>query len=440
MEQMTIFDFLYETKRVNKPIRMIELFAGYGSQYLAMKYIKKYAMPDLQVEHYKICEWAIKSIQAYNDLHVRDYKDYSKELTKEQVIDFLANKGVSKDYNTPLSTTQLSRERERELRTWYNNIIATNNLVNISNVKGEDLEIKDTDKYEYITSYSFPCQDLSLAGLGKGMEKGSGTRSSLLFEVERLLIETKEKPQILIMENVPQVRAEKNQSQLQLWLETLRTLGYTSYIENLIATDYGIPQTRNRSFMISFYGEYNYKFPEPMKLEKRLRDLLETNVDEKYFLSDKMVEFFMYNSEQNKEKGNGFRFTPKTEKEADIGKTITTRAGSRMDDNFIQNERLKETLNNNEEKLQDGAYIDTYNRAIQTEKAGTITTRTNAANNTFIASIPIKNATKTGYIMAEEGDGIDISSRMESHRGTVQKGKTQTIKTDGGGSNGVVVK
>lgn len=238
--QMTLFEMIYENYKITKPIRLIELFAGYGSQNLALKYL------GANYQHYKICEWATKSIQAYNDLHIQDYTDYSKDLTSDEVIDKLYNYGVSYDYNSPMTKEQIKRKGEEWQRTTYNNIIATNNLVNIMNVKASDLEIVDTDKYEYVMTYSFPCQDLSLAGKQKGMSTSQaigGTRSGLLWEVERILTECVNKPQVLIMENVPQVIGSSNIKDFKKWIYKLEELGYSNFVEVLSATDYGIPQS-----------------------------------------------------------------------------------------------------------------------------------------------------------------------------------------------------
>ena len=151
------------------------------------------------------------------------------------------------------------------------------------NVKGKDLDIVDKDKYEYIMTYSYPCQDLSLAGTRKGMERGSNTRSSLLWEVERILQELHHDdalPQILLMENVPQVISQANIESFRLFEAELRDLGYTNYCEIINAKDY-IPQNRARCFMISILGNYLYKFPKRTPTTKKLKDMLETNVDEK---------------------------------------------------------------------------------------------------------------------------------------------------------------
>lgn len=151
--QTTIFEMLYPTYKIKKPIRLIELFAGYGSQALALKYL------GVDFEHWKICEWAIKSIQAYKDIHFTDdNNDYSKGISKEQIIERLNYFGISSNYNEPMTLEQIKRLKENQLRNIFNNIVATKNLVNIQKVKGVDLEIKDIDKFEYIMTYSFPCQ------------------------------------------------------------------------------------------------------------------------------------------------------------------------------------------------------------------------------------------------------------------------------------------
>lgn len=281
----TIFDMLYKKYKPKNKIRLLEFFSGYGSQALALKHL------GVDFEHWKTCEWAIKSIQAYKDIHFID-KTYDSKLTKDEYVDYLFKKGISSNYNEPMTYEQIKRMNEKQLKIIYDNIQVTNNLVNIQQVKGKDLEIVDTDKYDYILTYSFPCQDLSLAGKGKGM-KDTSTRSGMLWEVERILKECKELgnlPQVLLMENVPQIHSEDNLKDFYKWQETLDNLGYTSYVKDLIATDYGIPQTRNRCFMVSVLGNYNYTFPKSILLRLKLKDLLEDNVNEKYFLSDKVTK------------------------------------------------------------------------------------------------------------------------------------------------------
>ena len=426
MIEQTIFDLLYPKYKIDKPIRLIELFSGYGSQALALKYL------NVPFEHWKTCEWAVKSIQAYKDIHFyNDNNDYSATFDIDYIKEFLLKKGISSNYNEPMTKKQIDRMREQYARNVFNNIIATRNLVNISQVKGKDLEIKDTNKYCYIMTYSFPCQDLSLAGKGKGMSDTS-TRSGLLWEVERILTELDEKPQVLLMENVPQVHSEDNKEDFKKWIIRLEELGYSNYWQDLIATDYGIPQTRNRCFMISILGNYSYSFSPKQELKLKLKDMLEDNVDEKYYLSEKTIEQIVHwKSYQNP--------LHSVLGEDSISPTITTRIAESQDGGInasmkVIGEGLKQTTCLLKNKGTEIARL--------TDNANTIMARDykGFGNQEMNAVIQIKNANSKGYLEAEEGDGVDISARMKYHRGTVQKGKAQTLTRTGGVDIGVVVK
>ncbi len=319
MDQTTIFDMLYPKYKITKPIRLIEFFAGYGSQALALKYL------GIPFEHWKICEWAVKSIQAYKDIHFTHTIDTLELFDEQSSIEYLYSKGISNNYNEPMTIEQIRRMSYKERNKICNNIIITNNLVNIQQVKGKDLEIVDTDKYDYILTYSFPCQDLSLAGKGKGMSDTS-TRSGMLWEVERILTECNELgtlPQILLMENVPQVHSEDNIKDFHKWQLRLEELGYKNYMQDLIATDYGIPQTRNRCFMVSILGDYSYTFPQPIPLKLKLKDLLEENIDESYYLSDKQIKDIQSWNAYEKPLEN----MEKMDK-SNISQTLTTRSGA----------------------------------------------------------------------------------------------------------------
>lgn len=266
--------------KITKPLRLIELFAGIGAQAKALENL------GVNFEHYRICEFDKYAVDSYNAVH-----------------------------GTNFTTSDILK------------------------IHADDLAVIETDKYEYIMTYSFPCTDLSKAGKQQGMSRESGTRSGLLWEVERLLIEITKKggglPQILLMENVPDVLSEKNRNDFFLWCEFLESLGYTSKYSILNAKDFGVPQNRERCFMLSWLGEdYYYDFPNKQSLTVRLKDVLEPSVDEKYYLSEKTIKYFIQHTQESIEKGNGFRFAP-TDGNV-VGKTITTRAGSRMDDNFIK--------------------------------------------------------------------------------------------------------
>jgi DNA (cytosine-5)-methyltransferase 1 len=233
--QMSIFDFTREPISITKPIRLIELFAGYGSQAMALKRI------GAKFEHYRVVEFDKYAIESYNAAHGTDFP-----------------------------------------------------TMDITKVHAEDLNICGTETFTYLLTYSFPCTDLSVAGKQAGMSKGSGTRSGLLWEVERILTEIRgsngELPQILFMENVPQVHGKKNINDFEKWLGFLESLGYTNYWQDLNSKNYGVAQNRNRCFMFSFLGNYSYDFPQPIPLKKKLKDYLEDNVDEKYYINNEKAD------------------------------------------------------------------------------------------------------------------------------------------------------
>lgn len=156
------------------------------------------------------------------------------------------------------------------------------------------MKVPDFDLF----TYSSPCQDISSAGYQKGLTEGSGTRSSLLWECKKA-IEAK-KPKYLLMENVKALTSKKFKPYLDKWLEYLRELGYSNYTKVLNAKNYGIPQNRERVFVVSILGDEMFYFPEEMKLEISLKDILEDNVDERYYLKKKTIENAKINPSQLK--------------------------------------------------------------------------------------------------------------------------------------------
>ena len=158
-----------------------------------------------------------------------------------------------------------------------------NNLGDIRKIE----EIPDADLW----TYSFPCQDISVAGKGAGIKEG--TRSGLLFEVERLLRVASEKgtlPKYLLLENVKNLVSKKFKADFDKWLDFLAELGYTNYWKVLNAKDYGIPQNRERVFCVSIRGKHEpFVFPKPKKLTIRLRDMIDETVDERFYLKESTI-------------------------------------------------------------------------------------------------------------------------------------------------------
>ena len=320
LDQLSIFGYLYEDYKIRNKIRLIELFAGVGSQAMALRDL------GADFESYRVVEFDKYAIKSYNAIHGTNFP-----------------------------------------------------TLDIRDIHCEDLGIVDKQNVTYLLTYSFPCQDLSKAGKQRGMTKGSGTRSGLLWEVERILNECKEKdslPQVLLMENVPDVIGSKNYEDFMKWYATLENMGYQSYYKVLNAKDYGIPQNRERCFMVSILGDYNYTFPRSIPLKLKLKDMLEESVDEKYYISNKFLSYLTDTKDRN-----GFvraeRFNPH-DIEDDYAFSITTSAGNRATDNFIK----------------------------------------------------VKEATKKGYEVATEGDSINLEQpNSKTRRGRVGKQVAQTLTT-----------
>ena len=165
-----------------------------------------------------------------------------------------------------------------------------NNLGDISKIKVEDIPEHD------LFTYSFPCQDISIIGSQNGIIKGK-TRSGLLYECEKI-IENK-KPKYLLMENVKNLVGKKFKKQFDEWCNYLEDLGYRNYWKVLNAKDYGIPQNRERVFVVSILKEDSgYEFPNGKKLTKRLKDILDDKVDEKYYFNQERVNKLLYTKKE----------------------------------------------------------------------------------------------------------------------------------------------
>lgn len=203
---------------------------------------------------------------------------------------------------------------------------ADKNFGNVTKIDWEN--VPDFDLF----TYSFPCQDISGAGKQKGLDKDSDTRSSLLWECEKAI--KAKRPKYLLMENVKNLVSKKFINHFLEWDNLLRGLGYTNFSQVLNAKHYGVPQNRERVFMISVLGDAWYNFPQKIRLTKCIRDILEDNVPEKYYLSQTLIDGFIEHERKAKEKGNGFRFNVSDGNK--IATTITTQEGCRSHNNFIQ--------------------------------------------------------------------------------------------------------
>lgn len=269
------------------------------------------------------------------------------------------------------------------------------NAIHNTNFEPQDICEWDKDIDVDLIMHGSPCQDFSLAGKQAGGDKNSGTRSSLMYETIRIV--EKLKPKYVIWENVKNLLSKNHKHNFDAYLETMESLGYVNYYQVLNAKDYGIPQNRERVFTVSIRKDYLYcfdfKFPKKQELKLKLKDMLENEVDEKYYLSDKMIKYISATGTANFKNHD-------SKINLDIARPLTTdqnkRAGTT---NYLSNE---------------------------------------LPDNYDLCYLKIKNNTSKGYLEATPGDGIDISSRMKYHRGNVQKQTIHTLDCAGGEGHGVV--
>lgn len=168
------------------------------------------------------------------------------------------------------------------------------NAIHGTNFEPQDITEWDKDIECDLIMHGSPCQDFSVADKQAGGDKDSGTRSSLMYETLRIV--EKLKPEIVIWENAKNLWSKKHCHNWENYVNRMSDLGYDSIAKVLNAKDYGIPQNRERLFTISIMAKRparlvtQFMFPEPMPLEKKLKDILEDEVDEKYYLSDSKIE------------------------------------------------------------------------------------------------------------------------------------------------------
>lgn len=318
------------------------------------------------------------------------------------------------------------------------------NLGDITKVDENSLP-KDID----LITYGFPCQDISLAGKQKGLFNNdrTQTRSGLFFEALRIIETTK--PKIAIAENVKNLTGKKFKEQFELVLGSLEEAGYSNYWKVLNAKDYGIPQNRERVFIISIRKDIDkgYEFPEGFPLELRLKDMLEDEVEEKYYIDSEKVNQFIVN--------NPSIDTSKAEK---VG-NIYLLGG--QNGNVYSTDGLSPTLshsNSNGNKSQvvlsdkndlinpvclnskagrggiDGLQPSVQDRVYDSEAIST------AVTTSYMPSVLVREATKKGYAEAVEGDSVNIGQpNSKTRRGRVGKQVSQTLTTSGGNEMAVVV-
>lgn len=288
-----------------------------------------------------------------------------------------------------------------------------------------DREIPTEPLDIYMTSP--PCQAFSLAGKRKGEEDKRG----VLFYNSHEFIQ-KNKPRYFIFENVKGLLSDDNGRTFQRWIDYLggksvngtqtmfpdeNAVPYHVYYQVLNAKDYGVPQNRERIFIIGIRddADNNFNFPKPFPLTKRLKDVLEENVDEKYYLSEKMVDGFIKHSKKHYEKGNGFKFEPKKPDDIFVSNAVTTVCGNRSTDTFLKVGYINQDTQ--------ASQVISENSVSQTLCAGT-----HGYANGYVQ---VNSATSKGYELARIGeDSINFEHpNSKTRRGRVGVGVGQTLTT-----------
>lgn len=262
-------------KKKKRKLRVFEAFAGIGAQASALKRM------NIDYEIVGISDWFIDAIECYAAIHCDDVQvDMPKDIS--EIDKYLSKFTFSATSVKPTNIKRLTEDQRRDL---YRANKKAKNYGSITDIKGIDLP--DID----LLVYSFPCQDLSTGGLGKGMKKGSGTRSGLLWEIERILNELNELnklPEYLLLENVKTIKAATNIDDLKQWLSFLESLGYSNNDCMILnSLDFGVPQDRERAFIVSHLGE---KLDIDSKIEAskqerkfKIRKFIKTNYKNKTY-------------------------------------------------------------------------------------------------------------------------------------------------------------
>ena len=304
------------------------------------------------------------------------------------------------------------------------------NLGDITKINEKALP-KDID----LITYGFPCQDISLSGKQKGLfdENGKQTRSGLFFEALRIIKETQ--PKVAIAENVKNLTSNKFKEQFQIVLNSLERAGYSNYWQVLNAKDYGMPQNRERVFIVSIRKDIDsgkFTFPKPVALELTLKDMLEDEVDEKYYMSEKMIDYICATGTKN------FSYEPEIDLE--VARPLTNsmhKCHRASTDNYVSDSFMKEDVkvqivNGKPEINMIGLLNIKGNEQVRRVYGtdGISPTLNTMQGGHRQPKILVREATKKGYAEAFEGDSVNLEQpNSKTRRGRVGKQVAQTLTT-----------
>lgn len=308
-----------------------ELFSGIGAQASALQ---RLGIPCKIIHTSDIDKDAVLSYAVVHcgltDEMINTYTDYP---TREQMTQELTQINLGYDFkeNKPYNWFKYLNRKTKYIERYWLACKLSNNIGDISKIQSLD--------YADFWTYSFPCQSISIAGRQEGIIQGK-TRSGLLYEVQRLLETAKDNntlPKYLMLENVKNLVGKKFRPQFDEWIKWLDELGFNTYYQVLNAKDYGIPQNRERVFAISVRKDIDnnkFEFPKPFDSGIRLVNVLDDVVEDKYYLSDKMVEGFIKHNAHHNAKGTGFIWQPRDIN--GVASTLRANAALAATDNTIE--------------------------------------------------------------------------------------------------------
>lgn len=291
---------------------IVELFSGIGSQAKALKNL------GYKVNTLGTCEWDLHAFIAYDAIHSSpELPDTIAKMEKEEILKKLESYTLSNNGKEKMEFKTLLSYSEESLRRIIAAIERNKNFVDVSALTGAQMP-GNVD----ILTYSFPCQDLSnvgaFHGYNKGIDKDSGSRSSLLWQVGRILQEMKDGekslPRYLLMENVPTLLAERHKSNFKKWIEDLKELGYISYYFQLNASCFGLPQNRPRLLMISVFieGKSEKELEKIKKFfdKKSSKDIVNEYLESKYYRKVEIKDLLRIDYKNDKYRREAEECTP----------------------------------------------------------------------------------------------------------------------------------
>lgn len=413
-------------------ITVNELFSGIGAQISALE---RLGIP-CEIKHTSDIDH--NAVLAYASIHcglteelINTYTEYP---TREEMARQLTEINLGYDFqkNKPYNWYRFVNSKSKELEKYWLANKFSRNLGDISKI----------DKLEYADFWtiSFCCQDISNAGKMKGFKLGSNTRSSLLWDNIKLLkqaVDSNNAPKYVMFENVKNLVSKKFMSDFNDLLDVLNELGYNTYWKILNAKDYGVPQNRERVFAISIRKDIDdgkFEFPQPFDNGVRLKDVLEDNVDEKYYLSEDIQNRLIITDKTLTKNIIGTtKPSFRTIGQRDLVYSENSIMGTLVATDYKQPKQILET--NRCVKVGDLNYYpyETSNRIYSKEGISPTLTTMQGGNTEPKIAEPIayvKEATKKGYAEIYEGDSVNLEQpNSKTRRGRVEKGCVQTLTT-----------